>query len=55
MINPGVDIVFKKIFGVEQNKDILISLLSAIVSENDIMILRFRRVQILVNLLARKL
>lgn len=35
MINPRVDIAFKKIFGVEDNKDILISLLNAIVSEHD--------------------
>jgi len=35
MINPRVDIAFKKIFGVEENKDILISLLNSIVSEHD--------------------
>lgn len=35
MINPRVDIAFKKIFGIEQNKDLLISLLNAIVSEKD--------------------
>lgn len=35
MINPRVDIAFKKIFGVEENKDLLMSLLNAIVSEND--------------------
>ena len=35
MINPRVDIAFKKIFGVEENKDILISLLNAIISEED--------------------
>lgn len=35
MINPRVDIAFKKIFGVEQNTDILMSLLNAIVGEND--------------------
>ena len=35
MINPRVDIAFKKIFGVEENKDILISLLNAIISEDD--------------------
>jgi predicted transposase/invertase (TIGR01784 family) len=35
MINPRVDIAFKKIFGVEQNKDILMSLLNAIIGEND--------------------
>jgi len=35
MINPRVDIAFKKIFGVKQNTDILMSLLNAIVGEND--------------------
>ena len=35
MINPRVDVAFKKIFGVEENKDILISLLNSIVSEED--------------------
>ena len=35
MINPRVDIAFKKIFGVEQNKDLLISLLNSIISEED--------------------
>ncbi len=34
-INPRVDIAFKKIFGVEENSDILISLLNSIVSEKD--------------------
>lgn len=34
-INPRVDIAFKKIFGVEENKDLLISLINAIVGEND--------------------
>jgi len=34
-INPRVDIAFKKIFGVEENKDILISLLNSIISEED--------------------
>lgn len=34
-INPRVDIAFKKIFGVEENKDILIALLNAIVSQED--------------------
>lgn len=34
-VNPRVDIAFKKIFGVEENKDILMSLLNAIVSEED--------------------
>jgi predicted transposase/invertase (TIGR01784 family) len=35
LINPRVDIAFKKIFGVEENKDILISLLNSIISEED--------------------
>ena len=35
MINPLVDLAFKKIFGVESNKDILISLLNSIISEED--------------------
>jgi len=34
-INPRVDIAFKKIFGVEENKDLLISLINAVVSEKD--------------------
>ena len=34
-INPRVDIAFKKLFGVEENKDLLISLINAIVSEED--------------------
>jgi len=34
-VNPRVDIVFKKIFGVEENKDLLISLINSIVSEED--------------------
>jgi predicted transposase/invertase (TIGR01784 family) len=34
-INPRVDIAFKKIFGVEENKDLLISLINSIVSESD--------------------
>lgn len=34
-INPRVDIVFKKIFGVEENKDLLISLVNSIVSKAD--------------------
>lgn len=34
-INPRVDLVFKKIFGVEENKDLLISLINSIVSEQD--------------------
>ncbi|WP_242507852.1 Rpn family recombination-promoting nuclease/putative transposase, partial [Rickettsiales endosymbiont of Peranema trichophorum] len=35
MINPLIDVAFKKIFGVEANSDILISLLNSIVSEED--------------------
>src|ERR1700687_817704 len=35
MINPRVDIAFKKIFGVEENKDLLISLINSVVSEAD--------------------
>ncbi|MFP3121013.1 Rpn family recombination-promoting nuclease/putative transposase [Rickettsia sp. R2] len=34
-VNPRVDLAFKKIFGVEENKDLLISLINAIVSEKD--------------------
>ena len=34
-INPRVDIAFKKIFGTEENKDLLISLINAIVGEED--------------------
>lgn len=34
-INPRVDIAFKKIFGVDENKDLLISLINAVVSEED--------------------
>jgi predicted transposase/invertase (TIGR01784 family) len=34
-INPRVDIAFKKIFGVEENKDLLISLINSIVDESD--------------------
>ena len=35
IISPRVDIAFKKIFGVEENKDLLISLINSIVSPND--------------------
>lgn len=36
-ISPRVDIAFKKIFGVEENKDLLISLINAIVdAENKV-------------------
>lgn len=34
-INPRVDLAFKKIFGVEENKDLLISLINSIVSAAD--------------------
>jgi len=34
-ITPRVAIAFKKIFGVEENKDLLISLINSIVSEED--------------------
>lgn len=34
-ISPQVDIAFKKIFGVEENKDLLISLINSIISEED--------------------
>lgn len=33
--NPLVDFAFKKIFGVEENKDILMDLINAVVSEDD--------------------
>ena len=34
-IDPRIDIAFKKIFGVEENKDLLISLINSIVSQED--------------------
>jgi predicted transposase/invertase (TIGR01784 family) len=34
-VNPRVDLAFKKIFGVEENKDLLISLINSIVSPDD--------------------
>ena len=34
-VNPRVDLVFKKLFGVEENKDLLISLINSIVSSSD--------------------
>jgi predicted transposase/invertase (TIGR01784 family) len=34
-VNPRVDFAFKKLFGSEENKDLLISLINAIVSEAD--------------------
>jgi hypothetical protein len=35
IVSRRVDIAFKKIFGVEENKDLLISLINSIVSEED--------------------
>ena len=34
-INPRVDSAFKKLFGREENKDLLISLINAFVSEQE--------------------
>ena len=34
-VNPRIDLAFKRIFGVEQNKDLTISLINSIVSESD--------------------
>lgn len=34
-INPKVDFAFKKLFGSEENKDILISFINAILSEDE--------------------
>ena len=34
-ITPRVDIAFKKIFGVEENKDLLISLINSVISKED--------------------
>ena len=34
-INARVDFAFKKLFGSEENKDLLISLINAIVSDED--------------------
>ena len=34
-LNPRVDIAFKKIFGVEENKDLLISLVNSILTKKD--------------------
>lgn len=34
-ITPRVDIAFKKLFGVEENKDLLISLINSVVSKED--------------------
>jgi predicted transposase/invertase (TIGR01784 family) len=35
LIDPRVDLAFKKIFGVEENKDLLISLINSVVSDED--------------------
>ena len=35
LINPRVDFAFKKLFGSEENKDILISFINAVVSKED--------------------
>ena len=34
-VTPRVDLAFKKLFGVEENKDLLISLINSIVSKED--------------------
>lgn len=34
-INPRIDLAFKKIFGVEENKDLLISLINSVISPAD--------------------
>ena len=34
-ISPRIDIAFKKIFGVEENKDLLISFINSVVGEED--------------------
>ena len=34
-LNPLVDFAFKKLFGVDENKDILIDLINAVVSKQD--------------------
>ena len=34
-ISPRVDICFKKLFGVEENKDLLVSLINSIVGKDD--------------------
>ena len=34
-LSPRIDLVFKKLFGVEENKDLLISLINSIVSGED--------------------
>ena len=37
-INPRVDFAFKKLFGSEENKDLLISLINAIVTERGVVL-----------------
>ncbi|CAK6512392.1 PD-(D/E)XK nuclease family transposase [Rickettsia helvetica] len=34
-LTPRIALVFKKLFGVEENKDLLISLINSVVSEED--------------------
>lgn len=34
-LNPCVDLAFKRIFGVEEDKDLLISLINSVVSKQD--------------------
>ena len=34
-VNPRVDIAFKKIFGVEENKDLLLSLINSVMAKED--------------------
>jgi len=34
-VNPKIDLVFKKLFGVDKNKDLLISLINSMLSEED--------------------
>ena len=35
LLNPRVDLAFKILFGTEENKDLLISFINAVVSEED--------------------
>jgi hypothetical protein len=34
-VNPRVDFAFKKLFGSEENKDLLIDLINSVISEAD--------------------
>lgn len=34
-VNPKIDIVFKKLFGVDENKDLLLSLINSLLTEDD--------------------